>query len=334
MMQIRDGVAWYSKEELFVAIHAQRLALDEAQFEDWQKKGIVPLGRRIGRGRKKGVAGVWSEAQVALVRKVCELRQQQGVRSVVAQCNVPVWAWLYLGEASGVDLMQVKRVMWTWVQRQTVLSKKEAKERARELVEIVGNDMAPGQRQARRAITSFLYACQEEGVGQKLEDALWDVYTEERQANGPDDIALTPQLLRLYEQSRRFGLDILMQKNILPDQRWWWARHIQLQAVTGYAEQQQQYKQETAGTVVAGLFSIDLAGTLVASACEDVVLALGMEELLLGHKNRGVRDRFGVDEWMERVKSVRVEAELVMSPLVLLNGTHPGGLRIREVMTL
>lgn len=99
-------------------VHARRLALDESQFEDWQKKGIVPLERKVGRGRGKGVEVVWSAAQVGLVCKVCALRQQQGVRGVAAQCIIPVWAWLYLGEESGVELTQLRRAMVSYGWRQ------------------------------------------------------------------------------------------------------------------------------------------------------------------------------------------------------------------------
>ncbi|GHO71739.1 hypothetical protein KSC_106310 [Ktedonobacter sp. SOSP1-52] len=43
-MQTKDGVIWYSKEELFATVHARRLTLDESQFEDWQKKGDCVVG--------------------------------------------------------------------------------------------------------------------------------------------------------------------------------------------------------------------------------------------------------------------------------------------------
>ncbi|EFH83075.1 hypothetical protein [Ktedonobacter racemifer] len=331
-MQIKDGVTWYTKKEVFAVVHARRLALDESQFEDWQKKGIVPLGRKVGRGRGKGVEVVWSAAQVGLVCKVCALRQQQGVRGVAAQCTIPVWAWLYLGEESGVELTQLRRAMHTWAQRQAQESKKEAKERAREMVELVGNDTSSEQwRYARRKIAEALYGGKP--AGEQIGLALWEVYARTRQANGPAEIALTPELLDLYEEGRRLGREVLLQERKLSDQRWWWARHIQLKAVKEYGEQQQRYSQETAGSVVAEVFAVDMVGTLLSSACEDVAMALGMEELLLKQKDQVVRERFGVDWWMERVRSVRLEVKQEVSPLVLLDGSHPGGLRLKEVVS-
>ncbi|GHO64378.1 hypothetical protein KSC_032700 [Ktedonobacter sp. SOSP1-52] len=53
-----------------------------------------------------------------------------------------------------------------------------------------------------------------------------------------------------------------------------------------------------------------------------------MEELLLKQKDQRVGERFG---WMVRVRSVRLEVKQEVSPLVLLDGSHSGVLRLKEV---
>ena len=89
-MQEFEGEVWYSKAEMVAEVRRRGLAIDESRFEEWQKYGVMPKGRREGRGRK-GVTGWWSRQQLELLCTLCKIRQEQGVRFLAPQCNLPVW---------------------------------------------------------------------------------------------------------------------------------------------------------------------------------------------------------------------------------------------------
>ncbi|WP_126629510.1 hypothetical protein [Dictyobacter alpinus] len=116
----------------------------------------------------------WSREQVELLCALCRIRQQQGVRSLAIQCNVPVWVWIYWGEAYGVGVGQVQRAMQTWAQRRFPGRMKEIKHAARHLVELVNNDTEGGRRLAQREVEAWFSSGAHDM--DELTDRLWRVY--------------------------------------------------------------------------------------------------------------------------------------------------------------
>ncbi|GHO68307.1 hypothetical protein KSC_071990 [Ktedonobacter sp. SOSP1-52] len=100
-MKLIDGMEWYSKEELFAEVRGRGLVIYDSLFEEWQKYGMMPVSRREVRGRKKGVSGWWSRDHLELLCTLCRIKQEQKLSSLVSQCNVPVWVWMYWGRAMG-----------------------------------------------------------------------------------------------------------------------------------------------------------------------------------------------------------------------------------------
>lgn len=148
-MKIIEGEECYSKEELFAEVRRRGLVISDSLFEEWQKFGVMSMGRREGRGRKKGGSGWWLRQQLELLCTLCRVKQEQKLASVAPQCNIPVWVWMYWGEGYGVSLEQVKRAIKTWVRRRYLARVKEVKASARQLVRLVANDQGMGR--ARRS---------------------------------------------------------------------------------------------------------------------------------------------------------------------------------------
>ena len=90
----------------------------ESPLEEFQKQGLMLPPQRRGKGRGKGVPGLWTAQQADLLRTLCMFRDKHKIHKVAVRCNIPVWVWLYWGDEWSVTLDQVKRVMKKWASYQ------------------------------------------------------------------------------------------------------------------------------------------------------------------------------------------------------------------------
>ena len=264
----------FNKEELFASIRARGLHIDDSLLQEFQEQGLMLHPRRRGKGPSGGNPGVWTRHQRDLLQSLCHARERQGMHSIALRCNLPVWVWLYWGDNYGVTLEQVKQVMKTWAIRQEKLSLKESRRAARKVVHEVGNQPAGGKRQAINEITDRFYKGR--FIAQNLSDSLCHVFNEQKKANGPQDIPLTPKGASELLCLRREAATWLAQGQDLPDIHWQWARFFHVHGLSEYLQEQPGYASETAGSPAAHLFSPETIESLFTSTCADLAMVLYM----------------------------------------------------------
>lgn len=323
---------WFTKKQMFHALHSQGLRVDESFLEDLQKLGLMrPPSHRKGKGRGMGrVSGLWSGQQVELLKSLCQLRDRQKLHSVAARCNLPVWVWLYWGDDYGITLEQVQQVMTTWAKRVQFLSREEAHRGAHHLVDLVANHNTGGKRQAQQELAKLLYDGVEDA--DTLSESLAHASDPMRPANGPRQLPVTPDLITDMIRSRRTAITALVDRQRLPDIQWLWARHAHLSSMSSYLQDLPGYAHEASGTSVAALFSQETLETLLPRACIELVSVLGTG--LLYPDVTHLPSHLRLDFWLRSVRTARVQAEIVLSPLVLANGSRRASLQILETIEL
>ncbi len=320
---------WFTKKEMFHYIHSQGLRVDDSFLEALQKQGLMlPPSDRKGKGRGKGNPGLWSGHQVELLKSLCHLRDQRKLHSVAARCNLPVWVWLYWGEDYGITLEQVRHVMITWAKRVQSLSHESAQRSAHHLVDLVANHDTGGRRQAQQELTEQLYDGEDDADA--LYGSLARAFDPIRPANGPQELPVVPHLIVDMIRARRVAIKALVNHQHLPDMHWLWARHSHLWALQGYLRDLPGYAREVAGTPVASLFSEETLETLFPRTCVDLASVLGVGLLYpeMSHLPFHLRLEF----WQRSVRAARVQAKIVVSPLIVPNSARPTSLEIHETI--
>jgi hypothetical protein len=90
------------------------------------------------------------------------------------------------------------------------------------------------------------------------------------------------------------------------------------------------YAREATGTSVVSLFSQETLETLFPKACTEFALVLGTG--LLYPKVPHLPLHMRLDFWQHSVRIARVQAKIVLSPLMLPDGSHPASLEICETI--
>jgi hypothetical protein len=182
-------------------------------------------------------------------------------------------------------------------------------------------------RQAQQLVEAWLWL--KDGSVRELSDGLAYAFDDTQAANGPSEARLTPELVALHVKAQLLGLEAVNSGHEFPDQWWWWARHVHLYGVTDFFTHQGRYAQETAGTPAAALYRMETIQQLCLSACQDLVMALGLG-LLLGEEQARLPKMLDLDVWLKQVTSARISAHMEPSPLWLPNGMGSGTLHIGE----
>lgn len=319
------------KKQLFAYIRACGFQIDESLLQEFQEQGVMlPAAERRSRGRGKGSRGLWTFQQRDLLRTLCMMREKQNIHSVAQRCNLIVWIWLYWGDEWGVTLAQVQHVMKTWAKYQQVSSLKTARQGARRVVNEVANHRDGGKQQAIRDITTLFY--RGAYTMQDLSEHLSPVFDENKGANGPRDIPVTPDAVSWVITLRLEAVKRLIQDPNLPDIQWLWARHFHVQEFSQYLQSQRSYAQQSAGGPVEHLFTIDTIETLLPTACVDLaaVLGIGLQDI---HSPK-LLDHLRLDFWKAHVQGATVTSKQVISPILHLDGSYAQSLHIEETLTL
>jgi len=321
---------FFNKKELYAYIRSYGFAIDDSLLEEFQKQGLMLPPQRRGKGRAKGVPGLWTRQQADLLRSLCMMREKHKIHHVAQRCNLPVWVWLYWGDEWGVTLDQVKRVMKTWAKYQRFPSQERSKQGAKALVKEVANRRDSGKQRAISELTDLLYKGNytPEAIG----DSLYHVFDPTRPANGPRDIPVLPESADWYVRLLMEAINALVNGQEIPNVHWEWARCFHLAEFSKYATAQQRYARETVGSPVEQMFSVETVESLWSSACKDLAVVLGLG--LVYPSVPGFPQELRLDVWKKRVKSARVTSKQVISPLILPDGSHPMSLQIIETVTL
>lgn len=321
---------FFDKKELYAYIRSFGFTVDDSLLEEFQKQGLMIPPQRRGKGRAKGVPGLWTRQQADLLRTLCMMRDKHKIHQVAPRCNIPIWVWLYWGDEWGVTLDQVKRVMKTWAKYQQVPSRERSKLGAKELVKEVANRRDGGKQQAINELADMLY--QGTYAPQAISDSLYHVFDSAKPANGPRDIPVLPKTVSWYVELLMEAIGALVHDREIPCVHWEWARCFHLAGTGQYVNEQQRYAHETVGSPVEQMFSVETIESLWSSACKDLAVVLGLG--LKYPSVPGFPETLRLDVWKKRVKSATVTSKQVISPLILLDGSHLQSLQIMETVTL
>jgi hypothetical protein len=197
-------------------------------------------------------------------------------------------------------------------------------------VKEVANHKDGGTQQAVRELANILYNGTESP--QAIHNSLYYVYDKDKPANGPQDIPILPESVGLYlELLWEAILHALETDHGIPDIHWEWARYFHVYELSQYTQHQQKYAQETRGSSVEHIFSLQTMETLWATACQDLAVVLGLG--LKYPSVPGVPDTLRLNVWEKQVKSATVTSKQVISPIILPDGSHPQSLQITETVT-
>lgn len=321
---------FFDKKELYAYVRSYGFTIDDSLLEEFQKQGLMLSPQRRGKGRAKGVPGLWSHQQADLLRSLCMMREKHKIRQVAQRCNLPTWVWLYWGDEWGVTLDQVKRVMKTWAKHQRFPSQDRSKQSAKELVNEVANRRDGGKQRAVSDVADILY--QRISTPQAIGDSLHHVFDSAKPANGPHDIPVLPESMSLYVEMLMEAINALVNDQEISSVHWEWARCFHLTGLSQYAKEEQRYAHEMVGSPVEQVFSVETVESLWSSACNDVAVVLGLG--LRYPSVPGLPEKLRLDIWKKRVKSAMVTSKQVISPLILPDGSHPQSLQIIETVTL
>jgi hypothetical protein len=312
-----DGKTRFTKAEMIASAKRRGYPTNEAQFERWVDYGL------LGKGQKEK-QGHWSLPQMHLFLTLLDHNRRPGV-GPLSLCTIPVWGWLYLGPEADIQTEQVERVMWTWQEKQMNHPKDgRMRETAREIVTHIAHPKASGKRKLQQKIIAFAetieYPMPEEWGLDPEEDFL-DALTmvidpkEKGDHQGPEGAPLSSESLSWHFRVNRKAIQTLLQKQNLPRKYWHSARNILLTSEARYQQVQPQFARETEGSTSATLFQKRTLNEIVNQVCYDVRLVLGC-----------LLDQPALCETWEHVE---VTSTLVISPLLLADGSHYSYLRIK-----
>ncbi len=321
---------WLDRNALFQHIRAAGLKIDDSTLDEFQKQGLMLPPLRASRGRY-GNPGYWSPQQAELLRSLCLSSQRKGAKSVATRCILPVWVWVYWGDEHGITLEQVQHIMHTWTQRmQRGLSRDQAHQLATDIVAQVGNAPEGGIQRAKRELTDLL--SRPDVDPEQLLESLAHIFDPGKRPNGPHNLPIIPEAIAFQIQSLYHGIQILAQGQLLAPGLWLWARHMLLQQLASYGQQQPSYFQEVQGTSVASLYSEETVITRLLFTCSDLAMTLGAALLFPTKAHLPEQHRHEV--WEQRVIAAYVTATPMLSPLWVPGSTLIRSLAIEENVTL
>jgi hypothetical protein len=144
-------MADYTADDLCRTAQAAGFATSKRLVIDWASLGLLDQPTRRGLGRGKGTIATWPDSQCKLFLALLEKRRS--VERVAPLCNIPVWIWLWWGDAF-VPLRQVRRALRTWGESAGSALWGKARAKARRLVADISNQRS--RRRDRQALVDAL----------------------------------------------------------------------------------------------------------------------------------------------------------------------------------
>lgn len=303
---------WMTTEELHAFLGTYGLQVSESQLDEFVRRGVLAHPTRDGRGRAGGVSARWSGAQCAMLLTALEL-QRDGAK-VVDLCPLPVAAWAYWGDASGVPLVQVRWAMQTWAAyqwRRTQRSYEKMEQDARRLCQGIRHRGAVETQKAIGWLAGKMYRWE---AMQELDlvEALRPVIDPDGRgvARGPRDAPLSPERVSAMLVARLRALDALRQDQV-PDGLWEWSRAFYLTGLVEYAQRRAAWAQEVAGDRYLSPSYAELTlESLYQIVCKELLQCVGL----------GLADLpffpplWQPQHWIQGLVSARVRTEMDLLP--------------------
>jgi hypothetical protein len=273
----------FTADELLAVAAEDGLEASRRLITDWVSLGLLDRPFHPGRGRTLGgyEKGTWPIEQAQLFVDLLALRQRPDnpVMSVAALANVPVAGWLWMAEASGVPLRQVRRALATWCghhrSRKSVAASR-ARKLAREMLKQFDNPHAT--RVDRQALVEVLATSIRDRTfdREKTTTAVERVFDPHGvgRALGPEEVKATANgFARMLEAQASGYLEL----TTFSDQEFGDARVIYRQGRREYTELQPRFVSNRQGSPL-NLDDVSFESVL-NSACRNLLFLLGLGRL-------------------------------------------------------
>lgn len=252
----------YTAEDLVGEAKARGVMVTKRLVIDWAEVGLLDRPERHGLGRGKGTVATWPESQRQLFLLLLEKRVD--LRKIAPLCNIPVWLWLWYGDAYA-PLRQVRRALASWGKGAGHAPWGRGLEKGRELAAQLA---APDASDAARA--GLARALAGEIAGTKLvTDRLRRTVEEALPAHGTPGQVSSDQFLHLLEVRMR----VLAEVETLDGALWEWARFFYISMKHAFANGLPPYadQQRESGLIVPS--SLD---AIINNACLDLITIVGL----------------------------------------------------------
>jgi hypothetical protein len=269
-------------EELVTIATANGLRATRRLITDWVSLGLLDRPYHPGQGRRNGSKpGTWPLTQAELFVDLLSLRQrpENPVTHVAALANVPVSGWLWMGDAGGVPLRQVRLALKTWCghhRSRKGVSTVRARKIAREMLRQFDNPHAT--RPDRGALLDLLATsiANQTFDAEQTQSALERVFDPHQvgRALGPEEVAATAaSFARMLEAQAAGYLNLQSStKQEVED-----ARVIYLQGRREYAQLQPRLASDRQGSPLK--FDDATVENVLNTACSNLLFTLGLGRL-------------------------------------------------------
>ncbi|SRR6266567_1220745 len=269
----------FETQEVLAYAQAQGLKVNQHLVDYWRKQGLLGHPQVRGKGRAKGVVGLWTRQQRALLLGLLTQRQRYRVHQINL-CKLPVWGWIYWRDITGISLDQVKLAMKTWAKYHEHFSLENARKDAAHIVSAIASPdaLAVEKRFVKDRLTGMEYRGQyppEEALCELFSEVTF--YDHRRGAWHSHQYSAYPAKdISFLATARVTIVDALLQDTGIPNALWEWGRTFLL-SLSGAAQEEQD--NDTASATHGAnedLFLHETWDTTCISACYDLMTALGM----------------------------------------------------------
>lgn len=269
----------FETKQVLAYIRSLGLKIDDNHIDYLVKHGVIGLRSIRGKGRGGSVIGSWSLPQRELLREVLTLEQCYHAK-LADMCVLPVAKWIYWGETADIDLLQVKRAMYTWAKYHRFprrRSFKRAECDAANFLRTIGHASAVEKRKVAEQLAEISYNWEYPD-----EAALYDLLRPiidpdmKGEAKGPQGASFSPEAASHLITARVTAIDAVLSNGRISDSLWEWARVFFLFNYRQYQEQQPDFYTQVAKTSVAHLFEADTLSSLCSTACHELATIIGI----------------------------------------------------------
>ncbi|MCL5284105.1 MAG: hypothetical protein M1330_05305 [Armatimonadetes bacterium] len=263
----------YTSEILIEEAKREGFIVSERLITDWVELGLLDRPGKRGLGRGRGSIAVWPENQRHLFINLLDKRRE--VNRIGPLCNIPVWLWLYWGDAY-VPLRQVRRALRTWGESQGVprkgVSWKQGRKAGGNLVKQISHPDAKVK--DRKALQEAVVGMLSRGEFDRerllpLVRRVFDPHNTGKD-RGPAGAPFSPDGIVTMIEARHKAL---LQLDELNDSLFEWARFTHL---IGLQEYQSERPQLAADPDLGKLFHQFDLNEIANRSCYDLVTFLGI----------------------------------------------------------
>lgn len=272
----------YTRPEMLRAASKRGFRAEERLFDDWCDRGLLdnpPRAAGLGRG-KGSMPRKWSERQLELWLCLLDLRQRRKVGHLQPLYAIPVYSWLYWGDAGDVPLRQVRRALVSWTRDVTM--PRSAEQTRRDVTMLVRKGRSAKAKGDHTDIVSGVTDLLTSGRLYTDDSAHEELSywfkrmidpADKGEYRGHSSAPLTPDAATALITAR---FDAIKHLGNTPDWAWEWARAMILFAAMDYQANSATYLAKPAWQQLYGTETVQ---DLVNSACTDLLTVLGLSRI-------------------------------------------------------